>query len=88
MKLRPHHLLCTQGFSGKGYDDNFVKNMLAITKYLRNNPNPIIEIVFSTDDICCCCPNKINENICKDQYKVNSFDEKVIKYFNIEGNCC
>lgn len=84
MKLRPHHLLCTQGFSGKGYDDNFVKNMIAVTNYLRNNPNPTVEIVFSTDDICRSCPSKIGENLCEDQDKVNTFDKKVINYFGIE----
>ena len=25
--LRPHHLLCTQGYSGKGYDNDFVAHM-------------------------------------------------------------
>ena len=24
INLRPHHLLCTQGYSGKGYSDGFV----------------------------------------------------------------
>ena len=25
--LRPHHLLCTQGYSGKGYSEGFVSHM-------------------------------------------------------------
>ena len=25
--LRPHHLLCTQGYSGKGYDNDFVAHI-------------------------------------------------------------
>lgn len=41
IKLRPHHLLCTQGYSGNGYSDNFVKNMDYITEMLRNS-NPEI----------------------------------------------
>ncbi|MDD7224175.1 MAG: DUF1284 domain-containing protein, partial [Lachnospiraceae bacterium] len=31
--LRPHHLLCTQGYSGKGYSDDFVENMDKIVDY-------------------------------------------------------
>ena len=30
--LRPHHLLCTQGYSGKGYDENFVAHMFVTLK--------------------------------------------------------
>ena len=31
MKLRPHHLMCTQSYAGKGYDEDFVKVMDKIT---------------------------------------------------------
>ena len=36
--LRPHHLLCTQGYSGKGYDENFVAHMNKVLPELRNVP--------------------------------------------------
>lgn len=84
MKLRPHHLICTQGYSGKGYDETFVKNMNIITNELIHNEDCIIEIVFSTDDICKSCPNMIDINLCKINEKVNNIDGKVIKYFNLE----
>ena len=32
--LRPHHLLCTQGYSGKGYDNDFVAHMTFSTDTL------------------------------------------------------
>lgn len=32
--LRPHHLLCTQAYSGKGYDEAFVRNMDRVTESL------------------------------------------------------
>lgn len=83
-KLRPHHLLCTQGYSGNGYSKDFVDNMNTVTSYLRNNLNSKIEIIFSTDDLCASCPNKIGTNLCKYNFKVQSYDEKIIKYFNIE----
>ncbi|WP_328223074.1 DUF1284 domain-containing protein [Faecalicatena contorta] len=56
--LRPHHLLCTQSYSGKGYDDTFVENMNRITQKLRTEEQTPVDIVFSTDSLCLCCPNK------------------------------
>ena len=87
MKLRPHHLLCTQGYSGKGYNSDFVQNMTAITTYLRNDANAIVEIVFSTDDICKKCPRMLDANLCESNDKVKRFDKKVVEYFGIEEKC-
>jgi hypothetical protein len=84
MKLRPHHLLCTQGYSGKGYNEAFIENMTLIVNYLRNDANPTVEIVFSTDDICTKCPRKLGENLCEHNEKVNHFDSKVVFYFGID----
>jgi len=84
MKLRPHHLLCTQGYSGKGYSDDFVENMTAITMRLRNDANAVVEIVFSTDDICGKCPRMIDHDLCESNDKVKRFDAKVAAYFGIE----
>ena len=84
IKLRPHHLLCTQGFNGKGYSADFVENMTAITSRLRSDFDVMVEIVFSTDDICSRCPHMLGENLCQSNEKVNRFDAKVIAYFGIE----
>ena len=84
MRLRPHHLLCTQGYGGKGYNDDFVKNMTAITTRLRSKANYLIEVVFSTDDICDKCPKMFGVDFCEDNDKVKRFDRKVIDYFGIE----
>ncbi|CEH33644.1 DUF1284 domain-containing protein [Romboutsia lituseburensis] len=84
MKLRPHHLMCTQGYSGKGYNDDFIKNMDYITRALRCDKNILIELVFSTDDICSSCPNMLGANLCNTNNKVKSIDDKMVKYFNLE----
>jgi hypothetical protein len=84
MKLRPHHLLCTQGYSGKGYNDDFVLNMTAITKRLKNDENVVVEIVFSTDDICDKCPKMLDVDLCQDNDKAKCFDKKTIDYFGLE----
>jgi len=84
MKLRPHHLLCTQGYSGRGYSPEFVENMNAITGILRKDSAAVVSIVFSTDDICKHCPKKLGENICERNNKVQRIDRKVVDYFGIE----
>ncbi|MCL2576074.1 MAG: DUF1284 domain-containing protein [Defluviitaleaceae bacterium] len=84
MKLRPHHLLCTQGYEGMGYNDGFVDNMDVITTYLRNDVAANIDIVFSTDDICSKCPQMLDVNLCKSNDKVKRLDNKVVAYFDIE----
>ncbi len=77
IRLRPHHLLCTQGYSGKGYSDDFVSGMSAITDRLRNEPDIEIEITFSSDNICSACPSKLGEGLCADDDKVLRYDAAV-----------
>ncbi len=84
MRLRPHHLLCTQSYSGKGYDDAFVKNMDQLTKKLRTEKSTPVDIVFSTDDLCAHCPNMLGTDLCRDNEKVKAYDEGVIRHFHIE----
>lgn len=84
MKLRPHHLLCTQGYGGRGYDEDFVENMTAITTHLRSDSNAQVEIVFTTDDICSKCPRMLGEDLCGSNEKVKRLDSKVVSYFGIE----
>ena len=84
IKLRPHHLLCTQGYSGKGYDDEFVKNMNIVVGKLRDKEPVKIQLVFSTDDLCGSCPNKKGSDLCDTNEKVKRFDRKVVDYFGLE----
>ena len=84
MVMRPHHLLCTQGYSGKGYSGEFVRNMTFWVNKLRNEENFRVRITFSTDNLCTCCPKKQGEGLCADDAKVLSYDRKVIEYFHLE----
>lgn len=83
IKLRPHHLLCTQGYSGKGYSKEFVENMTEIVENLKKE-NVQVQVIFSEDDICNKCPNLDKNNKCKSN-NVTTIDNKVIKYFNLES---
>ena len=67
--LRPHHLLCTQGYSGKGYDNDFVAHMTDVVHQLRDVPGTTIHLTFSTDTLCSCCPNKLGTDLCDTQEK-------------------
>ena len=40
--LRPHHLLCTQGYSGHGYSEAFVEHMNDIVHQLREVPEVLL----------------------------------------------
>ena len=84
MLMRPHHLLCTQGFAGKGYSEDFVRNMTYWVERLRGEKDFRVRIIFSTDDLCRFCPQKKGEGLCADDSKVLSFDRKVIEYFQLE----
>ena len=78
--LRPHHLLCTQGYSGHGYDDAFVEHMNDVVHQLREVPGTRIHLTFSTDTLCSCCPNKLGEDLCDTQEKVKRYDRKTVEY--------
>lgn len=84
IELRPHHLLCTQGYSGKGYDSDFVIHMNEVVDKLRNVEGTRVKITCYTDTLCSCCPNKLGENLCDTQQKVAGFDRKTMECFGIE----
>ena len=84
IKLRPHHLLCTQGYSGKGYSKEFVTNMNNVVARLREKEPVKIKLVFTTDDLCGSCPNMKGIDLCDTNEKVKRFDSKVIEYFGLE----
>ena len=76
LKFRPHHFLCTLGFVGKGYSDEFVKNFQSIADDLRSDPlgdSSLIEVVEHTDSICAPCPNKL-EKLCVTETKIQQLD--------------
>lgn len=74
IKFRPHHFMCTLGFSGKGYSADFVRNYKKIAQTLEGNEDTLIQVATSMDDICSACPNKIDETICKTQDKITKLD--------------
>lgn len=82
--LRVHHLLCIQGYEGKGYSLNFTKNMDKVVNKLKDDV--YIKVITRTDDICVACPHDLKNGFCESQEKVFSFASKVLNELNlIEG---
>lgn len=84
IKLRPHHLLCTQGYSGKGYSEEFVEHMNEVVAMLRREEPTLIDLTFSTDTLCGACPNMKAVDNCETNEKVKRYDRKVVEYFQLE----
>lgn len=60
--IRAHHLLCIQGFQGKGYSSEFLKNMDYLIKILDKKTS-IVKVIDEPDSICSYCPH-LKENVC------------------------
>lgn len=78
LKLRPHHLLCLQKYTGHGYNETFTSQMNDVIHILQKDPDTKIELVKGRDLLCCACPND-HESICQSEEKVCFMDEKVIQ---------
>ena len=74
-RLRPHHGLCILFFEGKGYSEEFVRNMTDVTAAL-SAPSARVRTVSGTDLLCAACPHNKN-GICDSSVKVECFDRKV-----------
>lgn len=83
MILRPHHLLCTQSYEGRGYSAEFIKNMDKNIEILKNKQGFKIKIECGLDDLCVACPHNKGQ-ACSSEVKVKNMDEKVLKYFNLK----
>lgn len=77
MKLRPHHALCIQKFTGHGYDENFTRHMTQIVRRLKERPDTQVDIISGCDDLCAHCPNCVG-GACVTLEKVAEMDRAVL----------
>ncbi len=94
--IRAHHLLCIQGFQGKGYSADFVNNMNQIIYFLNeglNNGTPKkIKVINQDDVICTHCPHlektHLEKNICsqfpESEKKIKEMDDLTICLLGLE----
>ena len=80
--LRAHHLLCIQGYKGKGYSLHFTDNMNKIVNELKDDMT--IKVVTRTDDICAACPHNLINGFCQSEEKVFVFDSKVLNELKLK----
>jgi hypothetical protein len=76
LRFRPHHLLCSLGYQGKGYSPGFTANMDAIIAgRLRaaGGNATVIEVTGATDDICAPCPRR-RGRLCTNEAKIGGLD--------------
>ncbi len=75
--FRPHHFLCANGFVGKGYSSDFIRNFAKIVKQLRGTHGDQTKLIATTytDSICGPCPHK-RGNLCKDQDYIAALDRR------------
>ena len=77
IELRPHHFLCTLGFEGKGYSDEFVQGYTAIAAQLRapdgSGDAILLKVAAATDSVCTPCPNRHGSR-CASEDKIQELD--------------
>ena len=84
IRLRAHHGMCLAFFRGKGYSEDFSSHMGRIKALLEEDPEQVIEVICSTDDICAACPNNAG-GICTSEEKVARYDAGVMTRLCPEG---
>ena len=77
MRLRPHHILCIQKFTGHGYDAEFTRHMTSVAAELAERGETEITLVHGCDELCVACPNNA-DGICISAEKVDSIDSGVL----------
>lgn len=77
IQLRPHHLLCTRFFEGKGYSSDFTVHMTETIERLQAGAQ--VRLVDGADEICGSCPN-MQKGRCITQEKVVRYDAGVLEH--------
>ena len=66
-------------FEGKGYSEDFTKNMYSVIEKLNNDP--VIKIVFGYDDLCNECPDLFSGS-CKEKGREIRYKNSVLLRFS------
>lgn len=78
IRLRPHHLLCIQGFRGQGYSPTFIANMARLKDMLSGNPETSVKIVDNADEVCSFCPHLDSGSCMRPGLQVEKLDRTVM----------
>lgn len=78
VRLRPHHVLCSVGFEGEGYNDAFLANMaLIVNGQMRQPDGPQMRVIITgvADSICAPCPRRVGLG-CEAQSVIDDLDRR------------
>ena len=81
VRLRPHHYLCIQFFTGHGYDERFTAHMEAVISELKDDS--VIIVTKGCDEICSQCPHRTGGR-CDDYDRVLYLDTQVMDQTGID----
>lgn len=82
--LRAHHLLCIHGFQGMGYSPEFVVNMGAIVREMKEKEGSFpVQVVAAGDHICNHCPNRQGEICATAEDQVREMDRRVLVHLGL-----
>ena len=85
IRIRPHHLLCIQGFQGYGYTSEFVSHMKKFISFLKSNLNYNLQIVLESDELCSRCPHNVDGRCVKGaQDEIDKVDRLVVEMANLD----
>lgn len=76
IRLRPHHALCLRHFVGKGYSEEFVRNMTELYNRLNSGQRQMVQIILHRDSVCIACPHDVDFS-CETEEKVRALDAAV-----------
>ena len=87
MRLRGHHILCLHGWRGIGYNADFTDNMHSICDRLRSDPDLLVQVLDSPDDICASCPH-LSDTRCarngdESEDRISSKDAAILQILNL-----
>lgn len=84
LTFRPHHVLCTLGFEGKGYSPAFVANYASIKTALT--PTTPIQIRDGLDHICQACPHQKGDTCAKESL-IQALDTRHRHALQLQNTC-
>ncbi|MBA4489701.1 DUF1284 domain-containing protein [Paracoccus sp. S1E-3] len=82
--LRPHHVLCAIGWTGRGYSPAFSANMDAVVVgRLRADPDTPVAFTENADSLCAPCPHRRGHG-CASAEKIADLDRNHAAALGIE----
>lgn len=78
--FRPHHVLCTIGFEGRGYSPEFVSHYTKVKSALTSHTP--IQITKGLDTICGPCPNH-NGRLCNKEAFIETLDARHLQALDL-----